>query len=130
MNHVTVNSLRLLSIFFILNCDLENRYPDAGEFCTPMREVPECVQMDFRNKTLQFSNPEKKIGLHMTTRVEYDFTEDKSKLQLDVLSEHRIRIRNINLLDSSIQSEEIYIRKKGPRVSLWARIKKAWANQN
>ena len=44
-----------LTAFFLLSltfCDLENRYPDAGEFCTPMKEVPECVQMDFRNKNL------------------------------------------------------------------------------
>lgn len=111
-------------------CDLENRYPDAGEFCTPMREVPECVQMDFRNKILILSGSKegesKKLNVKMINRVEYEYEMENSKMQIDVMSEHRIRIRTRKLPESSIQKEETYIRMKGPKISLWTRIKKAW----
>lgn len=130
MKHSLTKTLFLPIFLFILFCDLENRYPDAGEFCTPMKETPDCVKMDFRKKELELQNPNRILKLNMITRVEYDFLEDTKKLSLDVLSEHRIRIRYINILDSSIQSEEIYIRKKGARISLWARIKKAWNNKD
>ena len=123
-------ALFVLSLQF---CDLENRYPDAGEFCTPMREVPECVQMDFRNKNLILSgNKEaesKKLNVRMINRVEYEYEMENSKLQIDVMSEHRIRIRTLKLPESSLQKEETYIRMKGPKVSLWTRIKKAWAKK-
>ncbi len=117
----------LLSLQF---CDLENRYPDAGEFCTPMKEIPECVQMDFRNKNLilneSASPDQKKLFLKMINRVEYEYEMEDSKLQVDVLSEHRIRIRTVQLPLLTLQKEETYIRMKGPKISLWTRIKKAW----
>ena len=110
-------------ILFSLNifCDLENRYPDAGEFCTPMKEIPECVKMDFRNKTVTLN--EKKIELNMLNRVQYEKMFDTQKLQIDVLSEHRLRIRTLKLPESSLEKEEIYIRIKGPKISMWTRIK-------
>lgn len=115
-------------------CDLENRYPDAGEFCSPMREVPECVQMDFRNKNLILIGSKetdlKKLNVKMINRVEYEYEMENSKLQIDVMSEHRIRIRTLKLPESSLQKEETYIRMKGPKVSLWTRIKKAWAKKD
>lgn len=121
--------LSLTQIFLpiLFFCDLENRYPDAGEFCTPMREVPECVQMDFRNKILSAKGSkfldQEKIELKMINRVEYEYERENTKLQVDVLSEHRIRIRTIKLPESSLQKEETYIRVKGPKISLWTRIK-------
>ncbi|HRG73254.1 MAG TPA: hypothetical protein PLX69_01715, partial [Leptospiraceae bacterium] len=126
-----------LTAFFLLSltfCDLENRYPDAGEFCTPMKEIPECVQMDFRNKNLiingSASPDQKKISLKMINRVEYEYELENSKLQIDVLSEYRIRIRTLKLPESILEKEEIYIRLKGPKVSLWTRIKKAWTKKD
>ncbi|MBK6605726.1 MAG: hypothetical protein IPQ05_24635 [Leptospiraceae bacterium] len=122
-----------LTAFFLLSltfCDLENRYPDAGEFCTPMKEVPECVQMDFRNKNLilsgSASSHQNKIFLRMINRVEYEHEFENSKMQIDVLSEYRIRIRTLKLPESTLEKEETYIRMKGPKISLWTRIKKAW----
>ena len=117
----------LLTIALFSFCDLENRYPDAGEFCTPMREIPECVQMDFRNKILFYKDkPENKIFFQMINRVEYEYNFETMKLELVVLGEHRIRIRIIKFPENSITKEETYIRMKGPRVSLWTRIKSAW----
>lgn len=119
--------LILLTIVLFSFCDLENRYPDAGEFCTPMREIPECVQMDFRNKILFYKDkPENKIFFQMINRVEYEYNFETMKLELAVLGEHRIRIRIIKFPENSITKEETYIRMKGPRVSLWTRIKSAW----
>ena len=122
-----------LTAFFLLSltfCDLENRYPDASEFCTPMKEVPECVQMDFRNKNLilsgSASSHQNKIFLRMINRVEYEHEFENSKMQIDVLSEYRIRIRTLKLPESTLEKEETYIRMKGPKISLWTRIKKAW----
>ena len=122
-----------LTAFFLLSltfCDLENRYPDAGEFCTPMKEIPECVQMDFRNKNLilsgSASSHQNKIFLRMINRVEYEHEFENSKMQIDVLSEYRIRIRTLKLPESTLEKEETYIRMKGPKISLWTRIKKAW----
>lgn len=122
-----------LTAFFLLSltfCDLENRYPDAGEFCTPMKEVPECVQMDFRNKNLilsgSASSHQNKIFLRMINRVEYEHEFENSKMQIDVLSEYRIRIRTLKLPESTLEKEETYIRMKGLKISLWTRIKKAW----
>ena len=133
MNILVTRRKYFLSVYILFAlsfCDLENRYPDAGEFCTPMREVPECVQMDFRNKNLILSgNKEaesKKLNVRMINRVEYEYEIENSKLQIDVMSEHRIRIRTLKLPEPSIQKEEIYIRMKGPKISLWTRIKKAW----
>ena len=110
-----------LTAFFLLSltfCDLENRYPDAGEFCTPMKEVPECVQMDFRNKNLilsgSASSHQNKIFLRMINRVEYEHEFENSKMQIDVLSEYRIRIRTLKLPESTLEKEETYIRMKGP----------------
>ena len=120
-----------LTAFFLLSltfCDLENRYPDAGEFCTPMKEVPECVQMDFRNKNLilsgSASSHQNKIFLRMINRVEYEHEFENSKMQIDVLSEYRIRIRTLKLPESTLEKEETYIRMKGPKISLWTRNKK------
>ncbi len=124
--------LPLTQIFLplLLFCDLENRYPDAGEFCTPMKEIPECVQMDFRNKNLILSGSasldQKRIFLKMINRVEYEYELDNSKLQIDVLSEHRIRIRTLKLPESALQKEETYLRIKGPKISLWTRIRNLW----
>ena len=137
VNRKTMNTFKTQSNFFLsafillslLFCDLENRYPDAGEFCTPMKEIPECVQMDFRNKNVilngSASSVQNKISLKMINRVEYEYEFEKAKLQIDVLSEYRIRIRTLKLPESTLEKEEIYIRLKGPRVSLWTRIKKA-----
>ena len=47
-------------------------------------------------------------------------------MQIDVLSEYRIRIRTLKLPESTLEKEETYIRMKGPKISLWTRIKKAW----
>ncbi|MBK9501404.1 MAG: hypothetical protein KBF99_01635 [Leptospiraceae bacterium] len=124
----------ILTILSLPFCDLENRYPDAGEFCTPMKEVPECVQMDFRNKNLilngSTSSHQNKIFLRMINRVEYEYEFENSKLQIDVLSEYRIRIRTLKLPESILEKEETYIRLKGPKISLWTRIKKAWAKKD
>jgi hypothetical protein len=95
-----------------------------------MKEIPECVQMDFRKKNLilneSVSPDQKKLSLKMINRVEYEYEMENSKLQIDVLSEHRIRIRTLKLPESSLQKEETYIRIKGPKISLWTRIKNAW----
>ena len=131
--HTNLRKIFFLTAFFLLSltfCDLENRYPDAGEFCTPMKEVPECVQMDFRNKNLilsgSASSHQNKIFLRMINRVEYEHEFENSKMQIDVLSEYRIRIRTLKLPESTLEKEETYIRMKGPKISLWTRIKKAW----
>lgn len=133
----SINKVWTLPLLIFLNfhfCDLENRYPDSGEFCTPMRAIPECVRMDFRNKNLIFAGStmtdEKKIFLKMINRVEYEYEFSNSKLQIDVLSEHRIRIRTLKIPESILEKEEIYIRIKGPKISLWTRIKKAWDNKD
>ncbi len=103
-------------VFLVLvNCDLQNRYPDKGEFCVPMQEVSECIEVDFREKKLVLDKKELLLG--QISRVQYEFNLDANSFMLEVLSEHRVQIRK----DQDIK---IYIRKKGPRVSLWSRIKK------
>lgn len=92
-------------------CDLQNRYPDKGEFCVPMVREEECLKVDFRMKTLEYQK--KEFVLKMNTRVDYIFNEIDT---LQILGEHRVQI---------IQGSEkkIFIRKKGEKISIWRRIK-------
>lgn len=92
-------------------CDMQNRYPDKGEFCVPMVRVEDCLKADFRNKTLEYKNTQ--YTLKMNTRVEYVFNESES---LQILGEHRVQI-----LKGS--DKKIFIRKKGEKVSIIKRIK-------
>lgn len=105
----------ILVFLVLVNCDLQNRYPDKGEFCIPMQEISECIEVDFREKKLVLNK--KDILLNQITRVQYEFNLDANSFMLEVLSEHRVQIRKE-------QDKKIYIRKKGPKVSLWSRIKK------
>ncbi|MBP7282534.1 MAG: hypothetical protein KBA66_13215 [Leptospiraceae bacterium] len=114
-------TLLLFPFLLFSFCDLENRYPDAGEFCTPMRDIPECVKMDFRNRTLNLN--QENFDLTMISRVQYEKITETQKLEIDVLSEHRIRIQTKKLPEMSLEKKEIYLRKKGPRISLWTKIK-------
>jgi len=111
----------LLFLILLSSCDLENRYPDAGDFCTPMREIPECVKMDFRNKILSLN--QEKFELTMINRVQYEKITETKKLEIDVLSEHRIRIRTQKLPEQIIEKEETYLRIKAPRISIWTKFK-------
>lgn len=119
---MTYRRIILLFLLLFSSCDLENRYPDSGEFCTPMRENPECVKMDFRNKILSIN--QEKLELTMINRVQYEKNTENQKLEIDVLSEHRIRIKTKKLPEQSIEKEETYLRIKGPRISIWSRFKK------
>lgn len=118
MNYRTILLFLVLLLSF---CDLENRYPDAGEFCTPMREIPECVKIDFRNKILTLNGGN--LDLIMINRVQYEKVLETQKLELGVLSEHRIRIQTRKFPEMSLEKEETYIRKKEKRISLWTKIK-------
>ncbi|MBP9889797.1 MAG: hypothetical protein KBF93_26100 [Leptospiraceae bacterium] len=114
-------TLLLFPFLLFSFCDLENRYPDAGEFCTPMREIPECLKMDFRNKILSLD--QEKLELTMINRVQYEKQTETKKLEIDVLSEHRIRIKTKKLPDQTIEKEETYLRIKGPKISIWTKFK-------
>ncbi len=59
----------------------------------------------------------------MISRVQYEKITETQKREIDVLSEHRIRIQTKKLPEMSLEKKEIYLRKKGPRISLWTKIK-------
>jgi hypothetical protein len=110
----------LLILLFLGNCDLENRYPDEGNFCVPMKEIPRCIDINFREKKVRIDS--KDLVMDMTNRVQYTFLLNNQFFDLEVHSEHRVVIK------SNINSEwaDTYIRKKGKKVSLGKRIKDWW----
>jgi hypothetical protein len=108
----------LIFYFIFFSCDLQNRYPEKGDFCVPMQEIPECIEIDFRANQLILEK--KEIQLNQISRVQYEFKINEILLYLEVLSEHRVQIRNE-------ENKKIYRRKKGPKISIWSRIKKAYS---
>ena len=113
--------MKLFLIFILLiHCDLENRYPDAGSFCVPMKETPRCIDIDFREKKINIDS--KDLILDMNNRVQYKFLLNNQIYDLEVHSEHRVLIKS----DKESEWVDTYIRKKGKKVSLGKRIKDWW----
>lgn len=112
----------LLLLLFLSFCDLQNRFPDEGEFCVPMSTESKCLEVDFRNKKLVFEKEE--IPLELITRVQYKFIFQNEFYELQVLSEHRVQILKLESNQSKLVN--IFIRKKGPKKSISKRIKEWW----
>ncbi|WCL49138.1 hypothetical protein [Leptospira sp. GIMC2001] len=79
-------------VLLIGSCGLfEKKIPPGGEFCNVLVKPPECINVDFKELKINFSE-EEKYPLTMINRVQYSFNRNDSIINLDLHSENRIQL--------------------------------------
>ena len=97
----------LFLLFFLLSCDLHDRYPPKGDFCEIELNPAPCLFVDFREKILDLG--EEKIPLQMINRVHYTFSYKERSFEMGVLGEHRLYIKE---LGNSAKERTFHRRRK------------------
>ena len=91
-------SLQILGILFFLlanfiNCGLlDRKFPPNGTFCNVLVQPVDCIEIEFANRKIKFSENET-YPLEMISRVEYYYSlNTNKKIQILVTSEHRVQL--------------------------------------